>query len=392
LLLYFIIHHFLNHFLFIKNSFSMKKNQLLALFFLLTPPIFLAAQNNGAGCAKAIPATLGTYTVDSMFRGVATFGSVYPLPSRAIWYKYTPPTDGLLTISSCSGGADTRLFLYTGTCAQLALAAFSDDYCDFDGSGEPLAANIAKPVKAGTAYFFEFDSAWDSIPFTFSLSLTTFTPRATQVCTTATPILPGITTVDSLFGYASRGDAARANWYKFTPLRNGKIGINTCNVDVDTRLWVYRGTCTALVSIADSDDDCPSSSGNDYAVSIQNLDVTAGQTYYFEFDDAGENSDFPFVLTYDVASSVADNRLSQSVNLAPNPATDVVDIVVELDKTSDLTVKIFNTVGQQLVSEKMDKILRGSLRLNTSALKSGVYIVEVSDRAAKTRKKLVINH
>ncbi len=370
----------------------MNKNQLIALFFLLTSPIFLAAQNNGAGCARAIPAAVGTYTVDTMFRGVATFGGIYPYPTRAIWYKYTPPTDGLMTISSCGGGADTRLSLYTGTCTQLASAAFSDDHCDFNGSGEPLAANIAKPVRAGVPYFFEFDNAWDSITFTFSLSLATFTPRATQTCATATAILPSIINVDSLFGYASRSDAARANWYKYTPLRNGKISINTCNNDVDTRLWVYRGTCAALVAVADSDDDCVSGSGNSYAVSIQNLDVTANQTYYFEFDDAGENADFSFILTYDVASNVADNRLSQSVNLAPNPATDAVHVVVELDKTSDLVVKIFNTVGQQVLTEKMDKILRGSVRLNTSDLKSGVYIVEVSDGTAKTRKKLVINH
>ncbi len=369
----------------------MKKNHLISLFLLLNSPLFIAAQNNGAGCAKAIPAALGTYTVDTMFRGVATFGNLYPYPTRAIWYKYTPPTDGLLTISSCGGGADTRLLLYTGTCTQLASAGFSDDFCDFDGSGEPLAANIAKPVRAGVSYFLEFDNAWDSTTFTFSLSLATFAPRATQVCSTATTILPGITTVDSLFGYASRSDASRANWYKFTPLRNGKISINTCNNDVDTRLWVYRGTCAALVSVADSDDDCVSGSGNSYAVSIQNLDVTANQTYYFEFDDAGDNTDFPFVLTYDVASNVADNRLSQSVNLAPNPATDAVDVVVDLDKTSDLTVKIFNTIGQQVLTKKMPKILRGSIHLNTSDLKSSVYIVEVSDGTAKTRKKLVIN-
>ncbi len=267
----------------------MIKNLLITSIFLIALPILVAAQNNGAGCAKAIPATIGTYQVDSMFKGVATFSNFPPFPTRAIWYKYTPPIDGLMTISTCGGGADTRLALFTGTCAGLASAAYNDDFCDFDGSGQELAASIAKPVKAGTSYFWEFDNAWDSIPFTFSLSLTTFTPRATQTCATATTIAPGITAVDSLFGYASRSDAAHANWYKFTPSRNGKIGINTCNNDVDTRLWVYRGTCATLVPIADSDDDCISGRGNMYAVSIQNLDVTAGQTYYFEFDDGGEN-------------------------------------------------------------------------------------------------------
>jgi hypothetical protein len=368
----------------------MKKNLLITLLTFAILPIFMTAQNNGAGCAKAIPAVLGTYIVDTMFTGVATFSAFDPFPSRAIWYKYTPPSDGLLSISSCGGGADTRLFLYSGTCGQLVSVAFSDDFCDYDGSGEELAANITRPVKAGTTYFFEFDNAWSYVDFSFTLSLATFTPRATQTCATATTIAPGVITVDSLFGFSSRSDAARANWYKFTPTRNGKIGISTCGNDLDTRLWVYRGTCAALVPIADSDDDCLGLADS-IAVSIRDLAVTANQTYYFEFDDAWENDNFSFIFTFDMANSVEDNRLAQAVSLAPNPATDAVDVLVDLDKTRDLSLKIFNTVGQQVLSEKMGNILRGPFRLNTSALKSGVYIVEISDGTAKTRKKLVIS-
>jgi hypothetical protein len=369
----------------------MKKNTFITLIAFVFLPFLISAQNNGAGCAKAIPAVLGAYQVDTMYLGVATFSNFYPNPTRAIWYKYTPPTDGLMTISTCGGGADTRLALFTGTCAGLVGAGYNDDFCDMDGTGAEYAANIAKPVKAGTPYFFEFDNAWDSVSFSFTLSLATFTPRATQTCGTATTIIPGVTNVDSLFGYATRSDASRANWYKFTPTRNGKISINTCNNDVDTRLWVYRGTCAALVPIADSDDDCISGGTALLAVSIQDLAVTAGQTYYFEFDDAGANLDFSFVFTYDVANSLADNRLAQAVNLAPNPATDAVELVVELEKTSDLSVKFFNTVGQQVLTQKITSILRGPSRLDISALKSGIYIVEVSDGNAKTRKKLVIN-
>lgn len=369
----------------------MKKPLFTALIALLNLPFLLTAQNNGAGCAKAIPAAIGAYQVDTMFLGVATFSNFYPFPKRAIWYRYTPPTDGLMTISTCGGGADTRLALFTGTCAGLVSAGYNDDFCDMDGTGAEIAANITKPVKAGTPYFFEFDNAWDSISFSFSLSLTAFTPRATQTCATATAISSGVIKVDSLFGFASRSDAARANWYKFTPTRNGKISINACNNDVDTRLWVYRGACAALVPIADSDDDCAAANGIINAVSIQNLDVTANQAYYFEFDDVGDNQDFSFIFSYDVANNLADNRLAQAINLAPNPATDAVDLVVELEKTSDLSVNFFNTVGQQVLTQKITSILRGPSRLDISALKSGVYIVEVSNGNAKTRKKLVIN-
>jgi hypothetical protein len=369
----------------------MKKILLIAFILFSGSPLLLKAQNNGAGCARAISTTIGSYQVDTMFAGVATFSNFDPFPTRAIWYKYTPPTDGLMTISTCGGGADTRIALFTGSCLGLIAAGYSDDFCDADGTGREVAASIAKPVKAGTPYYFEFDNAWDTLDFSFTISLTAFTPRATQTCATATTIATGVTKVDSLFGYASRSDAARANWYKFVPTRNGRISMNTCGNDVDTRLWVYRGTCNALVPVADSDDDCASASGIVNAVSIQNMDVTAGQTYYFEFDDVGENTDFSFVFSYDVANSIADARLSQAVNLAPNPATDIVDLIIDLDKTTDLSVKIFNTVGQQVSFEKIAKIQRGASRLDICALKSGVYIVEVSDGTAKTRKKLVIN-
>jgi Secretion system C-terminal sorting domain len=369
----------------------MKKNLLIASILLLCLPILVKAQNNGAGCARAIPATVGSYTVDTMFAGVATFSSFAPFPTRAIWYKYTPPTDGLMTISTCGGGADTRLALFSGSCTGLVAAGYSDDFCDADGTGNEVAASIAKPVKAGTPYYFEFDNAWDTLDFSFTLSLAAFTPRATQTCATATTIGVGVTKVDSLFGYASRSDAARANWYKFTPTRNGRISVNTCGDDVDTRVWVYRGTCTALVPVADSDDECASPAGIVNAVSIQNMDVTAGLTYYFEFDDVGENTDFSIVFSYDVANSLADTRLSQAINLAPNPATDVVDLIVDLDKTSNLSVKIFNTVGQVVSTEKIAQILRGVSRLDISGLNSGIYIVEVSDGTAKARKKLVVS-
>ena len=368
----------------------MKKNVLIALLFLALAPMSMTAQNNGAGCAKAIPAVLGTYIVDTMFRGVATFSTFDPYPTAAIWYKYTPPTDGLMTISSCGGGADTRLFLYTGaSCTQLASVGFSDDFCDYDGSGEELAANIAKPVKAGVSYYFEFDNAWDTADFTFTLSLAAFTPRAAQICATATTIAPGIIAVDSLFGYATRGDASRANWYKYTPTRNGKIGINTCGNATNTRLWVYRGICAALVPIADSDDDC-FGVFDSVAVSVKDLAVTAGQTYYFEFDDTWENNDFLFIFTFEFANSVVDEKLNQAITLAPNPASDAVELIVDLDKTSDLSVKIFNTIGQQISTQKITNILRDPFGLNISGLKSGIYVVEVSDGVAKTRKKLVI--
>ena len=368
------------------------KKRILVVFISLMTGVYAFAQNNGGNCTRAIviQPSATAFRVDSMITGAATFSNIDPFPTKAIWYKYTPTTDGLMTVSTCGGGADSRLILYTGTCGQLALAGFNDDFCD-DGSGDPLAAKIDKPVKANVTYYMEFDNAWDDVPFTFTLSLATFTPRPTQACATATVIAPGFYDVDSLFGYASHGNASRANWYKYTPTRNGKIGINSCGFDADARLWVYKGTCAALVPFAESDDDCISGGVDMYAVSLQNIAVVANTTYYFEFDDGNEDFPFQFTFTFDAANSVADDKLSQSVVIAPNPAVNMIELTLNLEKTSDISVNIRNIIGQTVLSQKMQNVLRGSQPIDISALKQGIYMVEVSDGTAKTNKKLVIS-
>lgn len=350
------------------------------------------AQNNGGGCRKAIVLSPGTYTVDSFVAGVATYSNFFPFPDKAKWYKYTPTADGLMTISSCNGGADTRLFLYQGSCDTLIQAGFNDDFCPVNSIiSDPFAANISKPVKANKSYFFEWDNAWDTTLFTFSLSFSTFMPTATQTCETATTIAPGAVNMTNLFGYASRGDASRANWYKYTPSKNGRVSVTTCGQDADTRLWMYRGICNSLTLVNSSDDDCLTSLGDTIAVSISNQLVTAGTTYYFEWDDSWENAPFTFLLTFDAANGIAEEQLAQRVVVSPNPASDVLYLDINFDKTTDLNVHILNNIGQNVLTQKMPQILRGVQSLDLSALKSGIYIVQISDGQIRANKKLVIS-
>ena len=369
----------------------MKKFLLLTIISTLLATLSLA-QTNGGGCRKAITITPGVYTIDSFVTGVATYSNIAPFPDKAKWYKYTPTADGLMTISSCLGGADSRLFLYAGSCDTLVQAGYNDDFCDIDASSsDQYAASITKPVKANKTYFIEWDNAWDTIRLSFSLSFSAFSARAAQTCETATSIASGVTNVDSLFGFSSRGDASRANWYKYTPTQNGRLSISSCGQNADTRVWMYRGICNNLVPINGSDDDCLTSFGDSLAASIANQIVTAGTTYYFEWDDTWENSAFSFLLTFDATTSVADDNLGQHVSISPNPATDVLNLDMNFEKTNDLNVQIFNNIGQAVFSKKLPNILRGVETLDLSHLKTGVYIVEISDGNIRTNKKLVIS-
>ena len=369
----------------------MKKTLLLTIL-TFTFGIALTAQNGG-GCSKAIPISTGFHIVDTMIVGAASFKDILPNPTKAIWYKFSPTQDGLMHISACSGGADTRLFVYVGNCDTLNLFGFNDDYCAKNTTGEETASDISKYVKAGKSYFIEWDNAWDSVRFSFTLSFSAnYVPTEKQACQSAKVIKPGLTVVDSIFGISSHGDAGHANWYKFTPTSPGKISLSTCGVDADTRLWVYKGDCNSLVSIASGDDECDGETQTEIAVAINDLDVVANTTYYFEWDDSWENAPFEFSLTFDPISKVKEENLSQKINLAPNPASDFVNVQFSFDKALDVEMKIYNTSGQVVLARKIGSVQRWNERLDVKDLPSGIYYLEIMSGTQRTNKKLFVNH
>ena len=373
-----------------NRSILMKKIILTTL--IMFAILWTSNAQNGGGCQKAISISPGIYVSDSMIVGAATFDSIYPNPNRAIWYKFTPSQDGLMNISSCGGGSDTRLFIYSGSCNALDLFGYNDDYCAKNASGEETASDISKFVKAGKTYYFEWDSAWDSIRFGFSLSFSsTHVPTSMQACQSAKVINAGTTMVDSIIGFATHGDAGHSNWYKFTPTKNGKLSISACGIDADTRLWVYKGACNALVSVAESDDECDGATIREIAVAISDLSVIANTAYYLEWDDSWENVPFEFNLTFDAASGLNDEGLSKNITLAPNPANDFLEVHFNLEKMGNLDLTIINTIGQAVLSKKTASILRGVEKLDVSALNSGIYILQISDGTKRTNKKVLIN-
>jgi len=97
---------------------------------------------------------------------------------------------------------------------------------------------------------------------------------------------------------ASNSSASHADWFLFTPTSNGTIDVYSCNQGRDTRLWLHSGSCANLSFEATSDDDCTSSGTSNYASEILSHSVTAGTSYFIEWDNrwstAGFNWEFVF--------------------------------------------------------------------------------------------------
>ena len=129
--------------------------------------------------------------------------------------------------------------------------------------------------------------------------------QAQDICITAVPITAGYYTVDAINGTdvpspicAENGTGATAGeWYSYTPTQNYTITISTeleINLNKDTRIHIYSGTCSSLTCIAGDDD--AGSIGTGY-LSIVNFNVAAGTTYIIAFDNRWSSSGFDFELT-----------------------------------------------------------------------------------------------
>lgn len=282
----------------------------------------------GLYCQTATPIDEGVHTVDQL----SCFGGGYFIAGdetsglKAAWYSYTATEDGYISVSSCGGGADSRVWIFSGDCTDIDLQGVNDDRCDI-GNGNAWAAYREAVVTAGTTYYIMWDDIWEDAGFDFELA---FVPGALpegNFCQSAEAVDPGTHTVTS-FGDASVGGPFIGNltssttpyaggaWYSYTPNEDGLVDINSCGTDEDTYLFVYTGTCDNIGSlelVALNDDACAAAS------SIEGLEVTAGTTYYIEWIDLYDDGTFDWELVFRVPTVSVTLNVDMSLEeVSPN--------------------------------------------------------------------------
>jgi hypothetical protein len=221
------------------------------------------------------------------------------------WYSYTATADGYISVSACGGGADTRAWILAGSCGDLTPVGVNDDRCEISAGGSAWASYREVPVTTGETYYIVWDDTWEATGFDWELTLNEGDLPVGDFCESAEAVDPGVHTVDG-FGEASVGGYrpgffttsttpyAGGAWSSFTPESDGLMSINSCGAPGDTWLFVYTGDCglQSLELIAESDDDCI------IASSVEEIEVTAGTTYYIEWIDRNDADGFDWELNY----------------------------------------------------------------------------------------------
>jgi len=316
-------------------------------------------------CGGAVPVFLGLNSIDS---NNATTGGPGPddslCPGTAvgdcgndIWYSYSPPENGLLSVTTCNIASwDTTLQIYAGDCGALDMIACNGD---FSGCNNWTSQVDDVAVTGGSNYFIRV-SSWSAgttgtgdIDVTFVPDVgpgvenctngvdddgdglidcedadcagnpACIPPAAGDECVSAEIASLGINPFDSTAattGTDPTPDPATCNqgfgsmtgdiWFLYEPTQTGALFVSTCSPgSFDTDLVAYSGSCSSLITLACNGDVTQNTSPTCQQYwSELTIDVIAGESYWFRIGawgtpHPGNGLPGPGALTLDLSPS-----------------------------------------------------------------------------------------
>ncbi len=128
--------------------------------------------------------------------------------------------------------------------------------------------------------------------------------------------------------------------------------------------------------------------------SILSLQFTSGFRLKFLFNQNGGNNMFIDDINIDIATASKDiSETLELVTIFPNPSANVCSIKFNVNQTKTLSVNVFNLIGEkvQSIPNKIFEEGEHEVKLNTTNLANGMYIVQLGDGSRSINKQLVIS-
>ncbi len=212
-----------------------------------------------------------------------------PAFPNAVWFKYTAPRSGPLTISTCGSSFDTVLTVFNNGACNLAagnIVVCNDDVPAGSSCGAGTNASfVTVNVLSGQQFLIRL-SGYNNAAGDYRLNV----GPVNDNCNSMIPATLGDNAFDNrladtdgavvnscVFGGDNQinGDL----WYSFVPATSGLLTLDTCGSSFDTKLVIYDGySCGASGYMACSDDSA-TCGGNNLRSKITDLPVVAGHNY-----------------------------------------------------------------------------------------------------------------
>ena len=204
---------------------------------------------------------------------------------HSLWWSWTAPGDGTVSVNTVGSDFDTVLAVYTGT----GVSALNPVAADDQGGGNGTSA-LTFDAAAGTPYWIAVDGK-DGATGNITLSLTFSPPAPANDAFANASVIIGLSA--QVIGHnlnatkepgepSHAGDAGgRSVWWKWTAPGSGQVFLTTAGSKFDTLLAVYTGTAVNALSVVASNDD-PAGTDNDS--STLSFLANGGTTYMIAVD------------------------------------------------------------------------------------------------------------
>ncbi len=208
---------------------------------------------------------------------------------RSVWYTWTAPSSGRVSIDTCTSDFDTQLGVYTGSAVNsLTTVAQNDDVTGFC-STDTFQSNVLFEAVANAEYRIAVDG-FEAGEGNFTLDLEYPTVPANDDFAGAEALSGTSDTATGNQRFASRepGEPThaaigqRSLWYSWTAPNSGSFVVDTCGSSFNTLLGVYTGSAVgSLTQVGANDTATTNCAGPDSAVRFE---ATGGTVYSFAVD------------------------------------------------------------------------------------------------------------
>ena len=86
------------------------------------------------------------------------------------------------------------------------------------------------------------------------------------------------------------------------------------------------------------------------------------------------------------------SEFNSNISIMPNPTNGVFNVIFTLPSEQELTLSIYNSVGQQLSTSKLKNVINNLISIDMSDGQNGIYITEITNGRKKVVKKIVVSH
>ncbi|MBL9198975.1 MAG: C39 family peptidase [Opitutaceae bacterium] len=245
-----------------------------------------ASPNDAFAARATLTGATANVTASNIVATRETGEPVHGVPgARSLWWTWTAPDNGTLSLSTAGSTFDTVLGLYTGAAVNALTTIATND----DGAADYSSA-LSTPVARGTNYHIAVDG-YEQANGRVRLALTfaaagarpandNFAARAALAGSpaSATAVTAGASKETGEPNHAGSAGGASV-WWTWTAPADGTVTLSTEGSTFDTVLAVYTGATFASLSLAGADDD-----GGDNATSRLSLAVRGGTAYHIAID------------------------------------------------------------------------------------------------------------